>query len=126
MESSLEFAGLLPPVIAPDLELATAPVPRGAFLGNPALRRILIWVGVAGGLTFVFLACARSAYGDWLRAGRSRGRFSRRVLVIGSNDEALDLCHLIESHPEVGYRVCGLVGDPTEIRSRTHLPCLGS
>jgi exopolysaccharide biosynthesis polyprenyl glycosylphosphotransferase len=77
-------------------------------------------------VAFAFLACARSAYGDWLRAGRSRGRFSRPVLVVGSNDEAVDLCHLIDSHPEVGYRVCGLVGDPGEIRSRTDLPCLGS
>src|SRR5437773_6567628 len=42
MESSLEFAGVLQPVIAPELELATTPVPRGAFLGNPGLRRILI------------------------------------------------------------------------------------
>ena len=42
------------------------------------------------------------------RTGRSRRR--RRVLLVGDNDEAGDLCQLVEEHPEMGIVVLGRVG----------------
>jgi exopolysaccharide biosynthesis polyprenyl glycosylphosphotransferase len=66
----------------------------------------------------VSLAGARSVFTGWLRLARSNGGFATPVCVIGSDDEAEDLVHLLGDHPELGYRVTAVVGDPTEWRDR--------
>jgi exopolysaccharide biosynthesis polyprenyl glycosylphosphotransferase len=38
--------------------------------------------------------------------------------VIGSDDEAEDLVHLLADHPELGYRVTAVVGEPAEWEGR--------
>jgi exopolysaccharide biosynthesis polyprenyl glycosylphosphotransferase len=62
----------------------------------------------------VSLVGARSIFNGWLRSARSQGSFARPVCVIGSDDEAEDLVHLLRDHPELGYRVTAVVGDPDE------------
>jgi exopolysaccharide biosynthesis polyprenyl glycosylphosphotransferase len=61
-------------------------------------------------LTFVFLSAAREFYGAWLKRGRTRGRFSRPIVLVGTNDEAFELYRLLRNHPELGFRVVGIAG----------------
>jgi exopolysaccharide biosynthesis polyprenyl glycosylphosphotransferase len=77
------------------------------------------WVVVtAAGATFVTLVMGRSIYADWLRLSRSHGYFVRPVCLIGSNDEAEDLAYLLGDHPELGYRITGVIGDQAEWLNR--------
>jgi exopolysaccharide biosynthesis polyprenyl glycosylphosphotransferase len=66
----------------------------------------------------VTLASARSVFTGWLRSARSQGGFARPVCVIGSDEEAEDLVHLLGDHPELGYQVTAVVGEPSEWDSR--------
>ncbi len=67
---------------------------------------------LAGALAaFTLLITTRGMYRHWLSVGRRDGRFLRSVVVVGTNEEAFDLCKLIGDHPELGFRVAGVVGD---------------
>jgi exopolysaccharide biosynthesis polyprenyl glycosylphosphotransferase len=74
--------------------------------GSQAARAV-----VGGGLTLAFLTGARGFYDAWLRAERARGRFTRAVVVVGRGEEADRVLDLLGNHPELGYRVRGLLGD---------------
>lgn len=69
-------------------------------------------VVTASVLTAVTVVGWRSAYRWWLATARARGRYCRRVLIIGTGGEAKRLVDLIETHHELGIDVVGLVGDP--------------
>jgi exopolysaccharide biosynthesis polyprenyl glycosylphosphotransferase len=75
-------------------------------------------------LAFVVLACSRSLYDGWLKAARSAGRFGRPVVVIGSNEEAYELCRLLETHPEAGFRPIGVIGRQEQVQA-WQVPWLG-
>ena len=78
------------------------------------------------GTTFLALITARGVYRHWLQAGRRDGRFLREMLVVGSNEEAYELCKLIADHPELGFRVAGVLGDRREVLDLGYLvPWLG-
>ena len=52
-----------------------------------------------------------------LAQGRPRGgRFGRPVVIIGSNDEGFELCRLLETHPEAGFRPVGVVGRQDQVQ----------
>ncbi len=74
------------------------------------------WSFVATGaaMAFALLVVVRAGYRNWLQAGRRHGRFTRPVVVIGANDEGLALVDLLRQHPELGYRVLGVVGRSTD------------
>jgi len=69
-----------------------------------------------------------------LRLARQRGRDSRNVLIAGSGPRARHVQHLIELHPEWGYRVAGFVDEsgypvdpeipPTQVHKLIELPGL--
>jgi FlaA1/EpsC-like NDP-sugar epimerase len=96
-----------------------------AFAGAAALllpRLTPVGVSVPGavvgaGATFFTLIASRGLYRHWLQAGRRDGRYLREMVIVGSNEEAYDLCKLIADHPELGFRVAGVVGDRTEVLS---------
>ena len=67
---------------------------------------------VGGLLSLALLISVRGFYDTWLRAERTRGRFTRPVVVVGQGEEAGRVLDLLGHHPDLGYRVCGLVGDP--------------
>ncbi len=89
---------------------------------------ITVGVAVFGGATcFVLLAGVRSLYDGWLKSARSSGRFGRPVVIVGSNDEGLDLARLLETHPEAGFRAVGVIGRQDQVGSwRQNLPWLGN
>ena len=77
------------------------------------------WVVLAGAAAaFVTAAAGRSVYGSWLRLSRAQGHFARPVCVVGTNDEAEELVHLLRDHPDLGYRVTAVIGDPVEWAGR--------
>lgn len=59
---------------------------------------------------FLLLTIGRGAFRAWLIEGRRHGRFRRSIVIIGSNDEALELYHLVRDHPELGFEVSGIIG----------------
>ncbi len=46
-----------------------------------------------------------------LLALRSRGRNRRFILVLGTNDRAIDFAQQVAKHPELGYEIVGFVDD---------------
>lgn len=73
---------------------------------------------IGGLLTFGVVMMARGFYRSWLLASRREGRFVRPVVVIGANDEGFELCKLVSDHPELGYRVVGVIGSTADVRER--------
>jgi exopolysaccharide biosynthesis polyprenyl glycosylphosphotransferase len=86
------------------------------FVNQASLTPFRATVGAASAM--VALACSRSLYSGWLRLRRAGGDFARQVCVIGTNDEAEALVHLLNDHPELGYQVKAVVGDPDEWDAR--------
>ncbi len=83
---------------------------------------------VIGGaaLCFGFLTAFRDGYRAWLKAHRRAGRHSRPIVIIGANEEGYDLYRLVGNHPELGFRVTGIVGSPSEVADRGYdVPWLG-
>ncbi|HZU73373.1 MAG TPA: sugar transferase [Acidimicrobiales bacterium] len=74
-----------------------------------------------------FLVVARAGYAAWLRACRTQGRFTRPLVLIGTNDEAAALEQLVDAQGELGYRIVGVVGDQQEWSNRASaVPWLGT
>jgi exopolysaccharide biosynthesis polyprenyl glycosylphosphotransferase len=71
------------------------------------------WTSAALGaaLVLAFAAVGRGFFDAWVRAERTTGRFTRSVVLVGRGRDAERVAELIEHHPELGYRVCGLIGD---------------
>jgi exopolysaccharide biosynthesis polyprenyl glycosylphosphotransferase len=77
-------------------------------------------------LAFAAVLVGRSLYRSSLRRARRVGRFMRPVVLVGTGDEAFELAKLLESEPELGYQVIGLVGDRAEaLRRGFTIPVLG-
>lgn len=74
-------------------------------------RAALVPAAAGGLLALVLLSAGRTFYDTWVRAERTRGRFSRPVAIVGSGAEAGRVIELFRHHPELGYRVCGVVGN---------------
>ncbi len=79
---------------------------------------------VGGLLSLALLISVRGFYDAWLRAERTRGRFTRQVVVVGQGEEAERVIDLLGHHPDLGYRVCGLVGDRSTAAKHA-LPWMG-
>jgi exopolysaccharide biosynthesis polyprenyl glycosylphosphotransferase len=73
---------------------------------------------VGAACVFLTLAGGRSVFTGWLRLRRLHGDYARPVCVIGTNDEAEALVHLLMDHRELGFRVAGVVGDEEEWAGR--------
>jgi exopolysaccharide biosynthesis polyprenyl glycosylphosphotransferase len=73
----------------------------------------LRWLVVSPLAAVVLLLWFRGGYRAWLSAARAAGRHLRDVIVIGVNADAADLVDMLADHPEAGFRVRGVVGDPT-------------
>ncbi len=71
------------------------------------------WLVAGPLLLVVLLLWLRGGYRAWLSAARASGHHLRDVVVIGVNADALDLVAMLREHPEAGFRVRGVVGDPT-------------
>jgi FlaA1/EpsC-like NDP-sugar epimerase len=69
--------------------------------------------GVIGAFSsFVLVMGNRAAYSAWLRRARRRGRYIRRLVMVGTSSQALDLARLINGPPG------GRLHDYRALRSR--------
>ena len=67
-------------------------------------------------MLFTMLVIGRAGFDAWLRHRRALGQYCRNIIIVGTGPEALDLAQIIRDHPELGYRVAGLIGvDPGEL-----------
>ena len=63
-------------------------------------------------LSSTFLMVAGRVVARWLLlALRRRGRNSRFILIVGTNERAIEFTRQIAGHPELGYQVVGFVDD---------------
>ncbi len=69
---------------------------------------VTVWLALVGW---------RSVYRAWLAAQRKAGRYTRRVIIVGTDRRAITLAELFATHPETGVRVIGLVGSAREARA---------
>ncbi len=65
-------------------------------------------------LTFVFLLVFRSGYRAWIGSRRRLGRNVREVVVVGAGADAVELITLLDDHPDIGFRVVGVLGRRTD------------
>jgi exopolysaccharide biosynthesis polyprenyl glycosylphosphotransferase len=72
------------------------------------VRMSELGVGVLVG--FIALVTFRSVVDSWFRHARRLGRHTRPEIVIGTDDEAEQLCQLFLDHPDLGHRIVGVVG----------------
>jgi exopolysaccharide biosynthesis polyprenyl glycosylphosphotransferase len=69
----------------------------------------------------VAISVLRGHYRRWLSAQRARGRYLRNVILVGGNDDATELWKMLNSEPELGYRVSATIGQGGEPRPWDHL-----
>lgn len=66
-------------------------------------------------VSFVVLATARSAYTSWLKRLRFNGNATRPTIIVGANEEGVDLRRLLDDHPELGLVVAAMVDRASEV-----------
>lgn len=71
------------------------------------------WLWISPVLLLLLLVWFRGGFRAWLSATRASGQNLRDVLVVGANGDAAELVAMLREHPEAGFRVCGVIGDPT-------------
>ncbi len=73
-----------------------------------------IYVGVFVGLVLALGTAMRTFVREYLNRQRSRGRFIQRVLMVGADEEAVDVALAMKRVPTAGYRVVGFMDDRLE------------
>lgn len=99
-----ELSGLTRSALAAGLLLAALADINGVDL---PLARII----AGGALSLALLSVCRAIFSSWLRTQRALGMYARNLLLVGTNAEAVSLKQLLDTHPELGYRVTGVTGD---------------
>lgn len=77
---------------------------------------------VAAGSCVLALIALRWMFIQWLRAQRAQGRYSRGLVMIGTNDDAVAVWTMLHSQPELGYEVRGIIGKPRRRTDWERLP----
>jgi exopolysaccharide biosynthesis polyprenyl glycosylphosphotransferase len=62
-------------------------------------------------IAWLLIVTWRSIYRTWLAAARAHDRYCRRVVIVGADEETARLIDLFTTHPEVGVRVAGVIGE---------------
>jgi hypothetical protein len=91
--------------------LALAAIAAQAMLGETSrIEEGALLAAVA----LLLAGAGRSGYRVWVSGRRRIGDFRRPVVIVGANEEAAELIALIDSHPELGFKIAGVVGNRTE------------
>ena len=78
------------------------------------------WLLLSGGLGFIGLSAARELIRQRYSRLRRLGALSRKVLMVGRNDESDDLVTMFKSEKSLGYEVVATV-DPLKFRQEQEL-----
>ena len=65
---------------------------------------------VAAGSCILALMSLRWMFRQWLRAQRAQGHYHRGLVMIGTNEDAIAVRTMLDSQPELGYEVRGIIG----------------
>ena len=77
---------------------------------------------VAAGSCILALMVLRWSFGQWLSAQRMRGRYRRGIVMVGTDEDAVDVWRMLHSQPELGYEVRGIIGEPRFCPEWAELP----
>ena len=77
---------------------------------------------IAAGSCVLALVTLRWIFSQWLYAQRAQGRYHRGIVMIGTNDDAVDVWTMLHSQPELGYEVRGIIGKPRHCSDWANLP----
>lgn len=72
------------------------------------------WLALSAMLSFALLQVEREVARHVFARRRQKSAHRRRVLVVGCNSEAVELCTMLHREPALGYDVVGLVADPDQ------------
>ena len=61
-------------------------------------------------LALAATATGRYGFDFWLAKARARGRFMRRVVLVGAGSEASEFYEFLKANPELGYETTAVVG----------------
>ena len=106
---SIELARLTRVAAAAALVAILASAADGAA-SDVAAARLVMWFSVVFAVSFLVLMAGRSVFDAVIRERRRQGRYCRHVLVVGDDPEREQVVSLILDHPELGYRIDGLLG----------------
>jgi exopolysaccharide biosynthesis polyprenyl glycosylphosphotransferase len=76
---------------------------------------------VVAGSCILALMAFRWMFTQWLRAQRVQGRHRRGLVMIGTNEDAVAVRTMLDSQPELGYEVRGIIGKPRGLSDWTRL-----
>lgn len=88
------------------LSLAVAAVMFSISIATPRFL-VAVWL-----ISTVLTIAVRLGLRYTLYMSRLRGRKLRCLLIAGTNDRAFEFARRVHDHPELGYRVIGLVDEP--------------
>jgi exopolysaccharide biosynthesis polyprenyl glycosylphosphotransferase len=74
-------------------------------------------VAAASVASWVLLLVWRSGYRSWVAHHRSEDRFTRPMIILGTDRRAAGLARSFEVHPEAGARVTGVIGSQGEAQA---------
>jgi exopolysaccharide biosynthesis polyprenyl glycosylphosphotransferase len=77
-----------------------------AYLARIEIARAYLLTALPLGIAVLLLS--RWMWRSWLRSHRSRGQFSYRVLVVGSQENSTQFIQQLVALPAAGYRVVGI------------------
>ena len=67
---------------------------------------------VAGlALAAALILVLRWRFDRWLQGKRATGQYLRTAVLVGTNDDAVELWDMLAEEPELGYRIAGVVGE---------------
>jgi len=78
---------------------------------------------IEGAITASFLMIAlRWRFRRWLKNKRADGHYLQTVVLVGSNEDAAAMRQMLADEPELGYRVGGVVGKPSQLALWQDIP----
>ncbi len=78
---------------------------------------------VEGAIAASFLMIAlRWRFRRWLKNKRADGHYLETVVLVGSNEDAAAMRQMLADEPELGYRVGGVVGKPSQLALWQDIP----
>ncbi len=95
----------------------------GVIVNAPISR---VWVVLTFGCALVGVAIERCIARLVFRQARQKGRLQRRVVIVGTNPEALAVVRMLEEHPALGYDAVGLLECSTAYGVVPPVPVLGN
>lgn len=81
----------------------------------PASR---LWLTITWCLAVVGMIAEREVIRRAFARARARGRMLRSVVIVGSNQEALEVASMLDDDPTLGYQVVGFVDDHEQAGGR--------